>query len=186
MHTQMLKDTPPLLTYSYSSTDFSNICRRYKLNYKQVMDQIGTDGEGRYSLDAFIHYMKRYQHSHIQHSHLQSNSYYDQEPFTRPTSPVHRPSSASKVSRQGVYSSASSGHHHHTRIRYPMSPVTSTGVYNDQDNSFTPDEHHLAKRRQDMTRTPDVSCFSRLGLLTDVFGEFVLLILVHGSKQLNL
>ena len=128
------------------------------------MDQIGTDGEGRYSLDAFIHFMKRYQHAQMQHSisHHQSNNYYDQDSFTRPTSPPHRPSSASKVSRQGVYSSASSGHHH-TRMssRYPMSPVATSGVYNDQDNTFTPDDHHFAKRRQDMTRTPDVSCLSR-------------------------
>lgn len=138
-------------------TDFSNICRRYKLNYKQVMDQIGTDGEGRYSLDAFIHYMKRYHHTQ-QHSHHQSNQYYDQEPFTRPTSPVHRPSSASKISRQAVYSSASSGHHHtRNSSRYPMSPVGGSGIYNDQDASFTPDDLHLVKRRQEITRTPDVS-----------------------------
>ena len=148
-------------THTLSRNDFSNICRRYRLNYRQVMDQIATDGEGRYTLDAFIHYMKRNQHLQMQHSHHQTNSYYnDQESFTRPTSPVHRPSSASKVSRQGVYSSASSGHHHSTRLstRYPMSPVAGTGIYPDQDATFTPEDLHLAKRRQEMTRTPDVSC----------------------------
>ena len=157
-------------TYTYiPRTDFASICRRYKLNYKQVMDQIGTDGEGRYSLDAFIHYMKRYQHSQAQHSHHQTN-YYDQESFTRPTSPIHRPSSAGKHTRQAVYSSASSGHHH-TRMstRYPMSPVApATAVYNDQE-TFTPEDHHFSKRRQEMTRTPDVSFI--LKLLCNHLGE---------------
>ena len=146
------------------------------------MDQIGTDGEGRYSLDAFVHFMKGYQNSPMQHSHHQSNTYYDQESFTRPTSPIHRPSSASKVSRQGVYSSASSGHHH-TRIssRYPVSPVAA-GVYNDQDNTFTPDAHHLSKRRHEMTRTPDVSFITVAGPTRLTKSS---LFSLHGSKQIN-
>lgn len=151
-------------THSYTHThthraDFANICRRYRLNYKQVMDHMGGDGKGRFSLDAFIHYMKRCQHSQAQHSLHQTN-YYDQESYIRPTSPIHRPSSAGKHTRQGVHSSASSGHHHsRMSTRYPVSPVA--GVYNDQE-TFTPEDHHLSKRRQEMTRTPDVSfvfCF---------------------------
>lgn len=137
------------------------------------MDQIGTDGEGRYSLDAFVHFMKRYQHAQHQH-HQTNNSYYDQEPFARPTSPIHRPPSASKHSRQAVYSSASSGHHHTRISRYPMSPTAAatSSVYNDQD-TFTPDDPHLIKRRQEMTRTPDVSFYCMLpsGFCYRVFSD---------------
>lgn len=118
------------------------------------MDHMGGDGKGRFSLDTFIHYMKRCQHSQAQHSHHQTN-YYDQESYARPTSPIHRPSSAGKHTRQAVHSSASSGYHHsRMSTRYPVSPVI--GVYNEQD-TFTPDDHHLNKRRQEMARTPDVS-----------------------------
>ena len=149
--------------YTHSNTrththrsDFANICRRYRLNYKQVMDYMGGDGKGRFSLDAFIHYMKRCQHSQAQHSHHQTN-YYDQESYTRPTSPIHRPPSASKHTRQNVHSSASSGHHHsRMSTRYPVSPIT--GVYN--DDTFTPEDPHFSKRRQEMTRTPEVSFVS--------------------------
>lgn len=150
--------THSTLSYTHTHThrsDFAIICRRYRLNYKQVMDYMGGDGKGRFSLDAFIHYMKRCQHSsQAQHSLHQTN-YYDQESYTRPTSPIHRPSSAGKHTRTAVHSSASSGHHHsRMSTRYPVSPVT--GVYNEQE-TFTPEDHHYNKRRQDMTRTPDVS-----------------------------
>lgn len=134
--------------------DFASICRRYGLNYKQVMDEIGTNGEGRYTLDAFIHFMKRPQH----HPHYN----YDSEYTSRPMSPPHRPPSGGKtqhVSRQGVHSLAGSHHHRRHNTRYPMSPTTGppTGgiPFNDQDNDFTPAELD-AKRRQEM-RTPDVS-----------------------------
>lgn len=157
------------LTHTHRS-DFANICRRYRLNYKQVMDQMGGDGKGRFSLDAFIHFMKRCQHSQAQHSHHQTNNYYEQESYTRPTSPIHRPSSAGKHARQAVHSSASSGHHHsRMSTRYPVSPVT--GVYNEQD-TFTPDDHHFSKRRQDMNRTPEVSFVLFLHPLLSVFSQY--------------
>ncbi len=97
-----------LLYYNLSlhSNDFARVCNRYKLNYKVVMEYVGTDGEGCFSLDSFIHYLKKSQ-SHSYSNHVpsgHSSHAQDVDSYVRSTSPPHRPSSVSKVGRQSVHS----------------------------------------------------------------------------------
>ena len=142
---------PPPITctrkhaYTICSNDFANICRRYHLSVSKVTDAI-ADREGRVSLENFIRYMKHYQ----QHQH-----YYDRGDEYRPSSPhppppiPPRPHSGSKLHRQAVYPS----HTYQNRrgVKYPTSPVAG---HHDQDDYI---QEELYKRRQELTRTPEVS-----------------------------
>lgn len=120
--------------------DFASICQRFRLNCKQAMEVIGKDTDGRIRLDAFIQFLKSY------HSH--PGSYYDQD--YRPKSPGNsRPSSGSKMHRQAVYP-----HVRHS-TRYPMSPTTTSGAFDQPDVSTDDPKRQLT--RQELNRTPDVS-----------------------------
>ncbi len=104
---KLLLDVLRLLLTSPSSNDFARVCNRYKLNYKVVMEYVGTDGEGCFSLDSFIHYLKKCQsHSYTNHVPSGHSSHaHDVDSYVRSTSPPpYRPPSASKVGRQSVHS----------------------------------------------------------------------------------
>ena len=78
-----------VISHAHYRTDLANICRRYKLNYNSVMASTGTDGEGRFTFNAFIHYIKQQQNQHVvgvqSHgpSNYHANNYYDQDPGHR-------------------------------------------------------------------------------------------------------
>lgn len=124
------------------------------------MEQVSTDGEGRFSLDAFIHYLKRVQH---QYSNYQNHTH-EPSSYQRQTSPPtsYRPPSASKLARQGIVHQSSNSHHHHSRhipslSKNSVSPTLREGGLGPYDNERFIDEDTQGRRRQEVVKTPDVS-----------------------------
>ncbi len=69
----------------FCSHDFAIVCRTFKLNYKEVMNHVSSDGHGMYTLHTFMMYMQRQQELPQRNGMISdhTHNYYNADPGFR-------------------------------------------------------------------------------------------------------